>query len=93
MTYAILNFKTLNCYVTRRWSLLLLNRKGVWIMEKVIQTLRRIDGEKRIPVLKMEIDYELLTLYDALQSNDKDQIKKSKKKLEQLRSEWILLEV
>lgn len=62
-------------------------------MEKVIQTLRRIDGEKRIPVLKMEIDYELLTLYDALQSNDKDQIKKSKKKLEQLRSEWILLEV
>ncbi|MDQ0253868.1 hypothetical protein J2S74_001240 [Evansella vedderi] len=61
-------------------------------MEKVIQTLKRNDGEKRIPVLKMEIDYELLTLYDALQSNDKEQIKKSKKKLEKLRSEWILLE-
>ena len=61
-------------------------------MEKVIQTLKRIDGEKRIPVLKMEIDYELLTLYDALQTNEKKQITDSKKKLERLRSEWIRLE-
>ncbi|ADU30910.1 hypothetical protein [Evansella cellulosilytica] len=62
-------------------------------MEKVIQTLKREDGEKRIPVLKMEIDYELLTLYDALQNGDEEQIKSCKKKLELLRNEWILLEV
>ncbi|WP_331248432.1 hypothetical protein [Evansella clarkii] len=61
-------------------------------MEKVIQTLKRIDGEKRIPVLKMEIDYELQTLYDALQANEEGQIKESKQKLERLRSELIHLE-
>ncbi|UCZ51876.1 hypothetical protein LGQ02_13535 [Bacillus shivajii] len=61
-------------------------------MEKVIQTLKRRDGERRIPVLKMEIDYELLTLYDALQANEKDQIEQSKRKLEKLRYEWLRLE-
>ncbi|UTR15232.1 hypothetical protein MM221_01135 [Salipaludibacillus sp. LMS25] len=61
-------------------------------MEKVIQTLKRRDGEKRIPVLKLEIDYELLTLFDAIQSNEHDQITKSKQKLEKLRSEWLRLE-
>ncbi|MFA9557307.1 hypothetical protein ACERII_08395 [Evansella sp. AB-rgal1] len=58
-------------------------------MERVIQTLKRIEGDKRMPVLKMEIDYELLTLYDALQSKDKKQIEFSKRKLEKLRREWI----
>ncbi|MDG5789472.1 hypothetical protein QA612_18600 [Evansella sp. AB-P1] len=61
-------------------------------MEKVIQTLKRKDGEKRIPVLKLELDYELLTLFDALQKDDNEQIVKSKKKLAELRNEWILLE-
>lgn len=61
-------------------------------MEKVIQTLKRRDGEKRIPVLKLEIDYELLTLYDAMQLKEQDQINDSKEKLEKLRSEWLLLE-
>ncbi|MCR6095896.1 hypothetical protein HXA34_13005 [Salipaludibacillus agaradhaerens] len=61
-------------------------------MEKVIQTLKRRDGEKRIPVLKLEIDYELLTLFDAIQGNEHDQVTKSKQKLEKLRSEWLRLE-
>ncbi|MGJ9383931.1 hypothetical protein CR203_02165 [Salipaludibacillus neizhouensis] len=61
-------------------------------MEKVIQTLKRRDGEKRIPVLKLEIDYELLTLYDAMQLKEQDQIDDSKEKLEKLRNEWLLLE-
>ncbi|SDY77972.1 hypothetical protein SAMN05421736_103283 [Evansella caseinilytica] len=60
-------------------------------MEKVIQTLRSVDIEKRIPVLKMEIDYELLTLHDALQAKDHEQIHRSKKKLERLRNEYLRL--
>ncbi|MCE7794751.1 hypothetical protein K8O68_20395 [Salipaludibacillus sp. CUR1] len=61
-------------------------------MEKVIQTLKRRDGEKRIPVLKLEIDYELQTLFDAIQANEQDQITECKEKLEKLRNEWLRLE-
>ncbi|PYZ93288.1 hypothetical protein CR194_08830 [Salipaludibacillus keqinensis] len=61
-------------------------------MEKVIQTLKRRDGEKRIPVLKLEIDYELQTLFDAIQANEQDQVIVSKTKLDKLRNEWLRLE-
>ncbi|MFC4735471.1 hypothetical protein ACFO4L_02635 [Bacillus daqingensis] len=61
-------------------------------MEKVIQTLKRKDGERRIPVLKLEIDYELQTLYDAMQASEIEQIELSKGRLEELRSEWLRLE-
>ncbi|MBM7095968.1 MULTISPECIES: hypothetical protein [Alteribacter] len=61
-------------------------------MEKVIQTLKRRDGERRIPVLKMEIDYELQTLFDAMQASDQKQIEKSKRILERLRNELQRLE-
>ncbi|WP_096189275.1 hypothetical protein [Evansella halocellulosilytica] len=61
-------------------------------MEKVIQTLKRRDGERRIPVLKMEIDYELMTLHDAIKANEREQIEASIKKLEKLRCEWLRLE-
>ncbi|SDN23737.1 hypothetical protein SAMN04488053_101208 [Alkalicoccus daliensis] len=62
------------------------------IMEKVIQTLKRKDGERRIPVLKLEIDYELQTLFDAMQENESSQIEMSKVRLEELREEWLRLE-
>ncbi|MFA8437635.1 hypothetical protein [Pueribacillus sp. YX66] len=61
-------------------------------MKQVIQTLLKNDGEERLPVLKMEINYELATLYDALESKDLIQIQHSKRKLEQLRQELIRLE-
>ncbi|WP_090839707.1 hypothetical protein [Alkalicoccus daliensis] len=61
-------------------------------MEKVIQTLKRKDGERRIPVLKLEIDYELQTLFDAMQENESSQIEMSKVRLEELREEWLRLE-
>ncbi|WP_280769129.1 hypothetical protein [Salipaludibacillus daqingensis] len=61
-------------------------------MEKVIQTLKRRDGEKRIPVLKLEIDYELQTLFDAIEANEQEQIMDCKAKLDILRSEWLRLE-
>lgn len=61
-------------------------------MEKVIQTLKRKDGERRIPVLKLEIDYELQTLFDAMQAKESEQVELSKHKLEELRGEWLRLE-
>ncbi|MGV3488871.1 MAG: hypothetical protein ACO1OC_09835 [Tuberibacillus sp.] len=61
-------------------------------MKQVIQTLKRTDAEKRIPVLRLEIDYELLTLYDAMESNNTEEIKLCKQRLEKLRQELIRLE-
>ena len=60
-------------------------------MRQVINALKRTDAEKRIPVLRLELDYELATLYDAMMENDK-QKKKSVQKLEVLRLEMIRLE-
>ncbi|MCL7746315.1 MULTISPECIES: hypothetical protein [Bacillaceae] len=62
-------------------------------MEQVVQAFIREDGEMRIPVLRLEIDYELATLHDALLDEDLLTIKQTKQRLEQLRQELILLEV
>ncbi|MGO4887938.1 hypothetical protein ACJ2A9_09280 [Anaerobacillus sp. MEB173] len=62
-------------------------------MEQVIQTFKRTDGEKRISVLRLEIDYELATLHDAMLAEDITAMNKSKRKLEKLRQELIRLEV
>ncbi|KHF40833.1 hypothetical protein [Halalkalibacter okhensis] len=62
-------------------------------MEQVVQAFIREDGEMRIPVLRLEIDYELATLHDALLNEDLLTIKQTKQRLEQLRQELILLEV
>ncbi|MBP0724761.1 hypothetical protein J5Y03_06105 [Bacillus sp. RG28] len=61
-------------------------------MRQVINALKRTDAEKRIPVLKLELDYELATLYDAMIVEDFEAMNESKKKLEQLRLELIRLE-
>lgn len=61
-------------------------------MDQVIAALKRKDAEERIPVLRLELDYELATLYDAIQSQDRGQIRKSKERLKHLRREMLLLE-
>jgi hypothetical protein len=61
-------------------------------MDQVIAALKRRDAEERIPVMRLELDYELATLYDAMQTQDKVQIRKSKERLKQLRREMLLLE-
>ncbi|MBY6036246.1 hypothetical protein KUV80_06260 [Fictibacillus nanhaiensis] len=61
-------------------------------MKQVMNTLKRTDAERRIPVLKLEIDYELATLFDALKAKDQKQINDSKRKLERLRLELVRLE-
>ncbi|WP_176560204.1 hypothetical protein [Brevibacillus dissolubilis] len=62
-------------------------------MDQVIAALKRRDAEERIPVLRLELDYELATLHDAMKSKDQSQIEASKARLHQLRREMLLLEV
>lgn len=50
-----------------------------------MEALRRKEAEEKIPVIRMEIDYELVSLFDALKENDKVEIIKAKERLEQLR--------
>ncbi|MGN1401856.1 MAG: hypothetical protein ACI4XL_10170 [Bacillus sp. (in: firmicutes)] len=49
--------------------------------------------KKRTAVLRLEMDYELATLYDAMKDNDFQQKKKSKQKLERIRRELMKLDV
>ena len=57
-----------------------------------MEALRRKEAEEKLPVIRMEIDYELVTLYDALQANDTVEIIKAKERLEQLRIQWLEIE-
>lgn len=61
-------------------------------IDQVMAALKRRDAEERIPVLRLELDYELATLYDALKQRDTEQINQSKQRLKQLRREMLLLE-
>ncbi|WP_010631064.1 hypothetical protein [Sporolactobacillus vineae] len=62
-------------------------------MNSINQTLNRKDAEKRIPILKMEIDTQLGLLHHALISKDMDTVTNCKAKLEKLRREMLLLEI
>lgn len=61
-------------------------------MKYVMEALRRKEAEEKLPVIRMEIDYELVTLYDALQANNAVDIIKTKERLEQLRLQWLEIE-
>lgn len=62
-------------------------------MNQVLKVLNGNDGEKRIAVLRLELDYELATLYEAMTEKNEGKILESKKKLEKLRQEMINLEI
>lgn len=61
-------------------------------MKQVIEAFKRKDAEKRIPVLRLEIDYELATLFDAMVSQDDATVHASKHRLEKYRQELLRLE-
>ncbi|TPG93543.1 hypothetical protein EEL32_00370 (plasmid) [Brevibacillus laterosporus] len=62
-------------------------------IENVIRAMKGSRAEQRIPVAKMECDYELAVLFDALEDGDYEQVELSKAKLQELRRELLLLEV
>ncbi|SHF48367.1 hypothetical protein [Ornithinibacillus halophilus] len=58
-------------------------------MRFVMETLKRDEKLELLPVIKMEIDYELLTLHDAMEENDTVLIIKTKERLKLLRKKLL----
>ncbi|WP_018662950.1 hypothetical protein [Heyndrickxia acidiproducens] len=59
-------------------------------MKQMIRTTKRKPYEKkRIAVLRMELDYELATLYEAMELKDEELKGKSIKKLQKIREELL----
>lgn len=61
-------------------------------MKYVMEALRREEAKAKLPVIRMEIDYELVTLFDAMKANDTVQIIKAKERLKQLRRQLLEIE-
>ncbi|QNU26991.1 MULTISPECIES: hypothetical protein [Geobacillus] len=62
-------------------------------MKKTANSLKRPDGDKRMAVLRLELDYELATLYEAMMENDEEKKRECKRRLEKLRQELMRLQV
>jgi hypothetical protein len=61
-------------------------------MKQLINSTRKKNGElQRTAVLRLEMDYELATLFDAMSESDKPKMKECKQKLEKIRQELLRL--
>ena len=50
-------------------------------MKYVIEQVRKRESRQMLSVVRMEIDYELVTLFDAMKANNEQEIKQVKEKL------------
>lgn len=57
----------------------------------LVEQVERKKNEQVIHTIKLEIDYELLTLYDAMEMNNDEGIKDAKLKLSKLVKKLYLL--
>ncbi|WP_303967958.1 hypothetical protein [Sporosarcina ureae] len=63
-------------------------------MKQVVHFIRKEDVEREyVRTLQLELDYELATLYDALQDQDTVQVDKSKQRLSEIHNELETLNV
>ncbi|PIC58910.1 MULTISPECIES: hypothetical protein [Sporosarcina] len=63
-------------------------------MKQVVHFIRKEDVEREyVRTLQLELDYELATLYDALQDEDTVQVDKSKLRLMEIHNELETLNV
>jgi len=60
-------------------------------MKYVIDQVIEKEHRQMLSVIRMEIDYELVTLYDAIQSNQQEEIVQSKEKLAKLVEQLIAI--
>lgn len=59
-------------------------------MKQVMNTSKKKKfDQQRIAVLRLEMDYELAVLFEALQENDNKKKDMTKKKLERIREELL----
>ncbi|WP_353855902.1 hypothetical protein [Bacillus sp. Bos-x628] len=61
-------------------------------MKQIVKHGHRQEKKNRIVVWRLEVDYELSTLHEAIEQKDDIQIERSKRKLERLRKEWEQLQ-
>jgi hypothetical protein len=62
-------------------------------VEDMVQAFKSKRAELRAGVLRLEIDYELAVLHEALQQGQAEEIENSKLRLEGMRKEMLLLEL
>lgn len=61
-------------------------------MKQLMNTSLKKAGEKeRTAVLRLEMDYELATLFEAIEENSEKKVTESKQKLERIRQELLRL--
>ncbi|MDW2877106.1 MULTISPECIES: hypothetical protein [Bacillaceae] len=61
-------------------------------MKQLINSVKKKAGEKeRTAVLRLEMDYELATLFEAMGDNNENVKKRTKQKLEKIREELVRL--
>ncbi|AND39227.1 MULTISPECIES: hypothetical protein [Cytobacillus] len=61
-------------------------------MKQLMNTVKKKNGDReRTAVLRLEMDYELATLFDAMSERNEDLQKQSKLKLEKIRQELLRL--
>lgn len=66
--------------------------KGCIIMKQLISSTRKKAVEKeRTAMLRLEMDYELSTLFEAMTENNEDKKKNCKQRLEKIRQELLRL--
>lgn len=68
-------------------------KHGQITAEDMIRAFKSTRAEKRIPVLRLELDYELACYKEALEAGDPERIRASRDKLEALRREMLTLEM
>ncbi|SHG89280.1 hypothetical protein [Virgibacillus chiguensis] len=78
----------INIFKVQFWNKKYLT-KGSEIVKYVLGTLCKEKSLGNLQVIRMEIDYELLTLYDAMKKEDAIEIIKSKERLICLRKQWL----
>ena len=54
-------------------------------------TLKKTVDKERTAVLRLEMDYELATLFEAIEENNEKKMKDCKQKLEKIRQELLRL--
>jgi len=62
-------------------------------VEDIVQAFKSKRAELRAGVLRLELDYELAVLHEALQRGDDEAVETSKQKLVEMRKEMLLLEL
>ena len=68
--------------------------KEVIFMKQMIKIIRKVDIEKQYEeILMLEMDYELATLYAAMNDKNQSEIEKSKKRLTEIQEELTGLQV